>query len=197
MSLGGYIFLSKEKLINNTIPSPQNIQTPKASPQQTQKIPPVSSPTSLSENKVSVCAIYRSEKFGFEFTCPQGWYVTTSDLQPELGYQIYFVNDKSILTNENGFGDFISGINFSVEDNSKLLTLQQWIDQNISFEGGTSKSTKVAGVEGVRITGENPISRDESVMAIFSKGNRVFVFSTGGIYITALDQMLTTFRFLK
>ena len=144
ISISGYIIFNKTELVNNPVPTSQNSQTQAPSPvsQEVQKTTPQPSPTPSLGNKVSVCGTYQSDEFGFEFTCPDGWYVGTNDLHQKLGQTIYFVNDKSILTNQNGLGDFISGIDFSVEDNSKLLTLQQWMDKNIGFEG-TSKPIKV------------------------------------------------------
>jgi len=135
---------------------------------------------------------YRNEEYGFEFQYPQEWSFATTVDKITLGAQNALVGPIKGIHDVGG-----DQIDFSVNLNSQLLPVLQWAEGEIGFEG-TDSDFMITDSNGIERVGVDQISGTPSIMIMFPRDDKVFVFSTSGVsQISLLKVILSTFKFIE
>jgi len=136
---------------------------------------------------------YKNENYGFEFLYPEGWYV-----KEEAGR--FFLFDSSFCgrscQKEN------SNISFGIENNDALLSVSEWLKQNVEISGiEADEPLTIGGSQGIKRNYKGVNNSTIAVLAVFpqkDKLNTLYYFETSGHEnIKILNQILLEFRFLK
>jgi len=141
---------------------------------------------------------YRDEEHGFEFKYPAEWYIKPGETKEEAGR--FYLFDSSFCgrscQREN------SNISFGIENNDALLSVSEWMKQNVVVVGMEADGTiTVDGSQGIKRNYKDANNSTIAVLAIFpqkGKLNTLYYFETSGYEnIKILNQILLDFRFLK
>ncbi len=139
----------------------------------------------LVEDETADWKIYRNEEYGFEMKYSPNWEI----------------KDNSFLNTSCNF-DHYSGvdcyIDFSTSENNNLVSLNKWIEDNLShlYFPRNKETFIVDEVEGIKADITILHSLNGAVV-VFTKDGLVYQFMASLKTSSTLYQMLSTFRFLE
>jgi hypothetical protein len=82
----------------------------------------------IAQNEFRDWKTYTNSEYGFEFKYPNNWDVASQEI---IVGQTNYLNNYEIIHSTNGFGNFPSGIDFSLENNLAKLPIADWVSKNI------------------------------------------------------------------
>jgi hypothetical protein len=141
---------------------------------------------------------YRNEEYGFEFKYPAEWYDKPGETKEEAGR--FYLFDSSFCggscQREN------SNISFGIGSNDALLSISEWMKQNVVVVGMEADGPIVIDdSQGIKRNYKGANNETVAVLAMFpqkDKLNTLYYFETSGHEnIKILNQILLEFRFLK
>jgi len=157
---------------------------------------------------------YRNEEYGFEFKYPAEWYDKPGETKEEAGRFYLFGSSfcGRSCQREN------SNISFGVENNDALLSVSEWMKQNVVVVGiEADEPIIIDGSQGIKRNYKGVNNSTVAVLVIFPQKDKLdtrakqrggdeapasattlYYFETSGHKnIEILNQILLDFRFLK
>ncbi|MFB2767978.1 hypothetical protein ACE1AT_01590 [Pelatocladus sp. BLCC-F211] len=169
----------------------------------------ISSQKSFSQNQ----AIYRSDRYGFQFSySPKGFVVDDKAYKPTSNDNILSVVEiwtqqhaKEIRSGAyEGGTEYPANVSVRVASNPRKLSLQKWVEQSNQFGiTRTFKNTKIAGRNAFAFQSSG-LYENENLVFSHPKNSNIIIISFGktnygnhdAIYKKAFDQVLSSFKFV-
>ncbi|MBF2004015.1 MAG: hypothetical protein IGS49_00680 [Chlorogloeopsis fritschii C42_A2020_084] len=169
-----------------------------------------STPKPVPQNK----AIYKSDRFGFQFSYPSNIFVVddktkipSSNNAPLAAIQIWTQEHAKKIGSGayEGGTEYPANVSVTVANNPQKLPLQKWVKQSNQF-GVTRafKDTKIAGQNAIAFQSSG-LYENEHVVFTSPNGSNIIVITFGktgygnndAIYQKAFDQVVNSFTFLR
>jgi len=154
------------------------------------------------EKYISAWDSYISNRFGFAFDNPGGFFIdrTNENYSSDEGHiGVHEMKNWDFITKPAGPSGGPASIGVSVYLNSDNLELLEWAEKNVSYSNynGTHSDISVGGVEAIRYKWEG-MESGETVLLLNPEGDLVIAINTSVIdsLIAPYEFILKSFRFL-
>ncbi len=154
------------------------------------------------EKYISEWDSYTSNRFGFAFDNPGGFFIdrTNENYSSSEGHiGVHEMKNWDFITKSAGPSGGPASIGISVYLNSENLELLEWAEKNVSYSNykGTYSDTNVGGVEAIRYKWEG-MESGETVLLLNPEGDLVISInmSVTDNLVAPYESILKSFRFL-